>query len=156
VRVPLTPEEIDAFLAQPRLCHFATVDETGRPRVRPLWYLWRDGAFWFTTRLRARHTGRDATSSGVATISIGTDERPYRAVVATGPVEVIGKDEKLLRAICTRYGRREGEAWLAGALKEDDRTVMRMVPERLISWDYGRGDYRRQNRGESMSGPSKG
>src|SRR5206468_1623646 len=98
-RMPLTPEEIDAFLAEPRLCHFATVDGRGRPRVRPLWYLWRDGAFWFTTRLEVRHTGRDIAGGAVATISIASDERPYRAVIASGPVEVVGKDARLLRAI---------------------------------------------------------
>jgi nitroimidazol reductase NimA-like FMN-containing flavoprotein (pyridoxamine 5'-phosphate oxidase superfamily) len=151
--MPLTPEEIDAFLAEPRLCHFATVDGQGRPRVRPLWYLWRDRAFWFTTRLEQRHTGRDVVAAGIASISVGTDERPYRAVVATGPIEVVGKDEALLRAISTRYGRREGEAWLRGALKEPDRTVLKMVPERVLSWNYGRGDYRKQNDGASMRTP---
>jgi PPOX class probable F420-dependent enzyme len=148
--MPLTPEELDAFLNEPRLCHFATVDSKGRPRVRPLWYLWRDGAFWFTTRLEARHTGRDLRHGGRVAVSIASEDRPYRAVVVHGAVEVIGKDEELLRAISTRYGRREGEAWLRRALKEPDRTVLRLVPETLISWDYGKGDYRRQNEGQSM------
>jgi PPOX class probable F420-dependent enzyme len=148
--MPLTPEEIDTFLAEPRLCHFATVDSDGRPRVRPLWYLWRDGAFWFTTRLEARHTGRDVTSSGMATISIASDDRPYRAVIASGRIEVIGQDEDLLRAISTRYGRREGDDWRRRALREPDRTVLKMVPERLLSWHYGRGDYAKQNTGQSM------
>ncbi|HJP65037.1 MAG TPA: pyridoxamine 5'-phosphate oxidase family protein [Actinomycetota bacterium] len=148
--MPLTPEELDAFLGESRLCHFATVDANGRPRVRPLWYPWRDGAFWFTTRLEARHTGRDVGATATATISIATDDRPYRAVVATGRVEVVGKDEDLLRAIATRYGRREGEAWLSRAMNESDRTVLRMVPTTILSWDYGRGDSRRQNAGESM------
>jgi nitroimidazol reductase NimA-like FMN-containing flavoprotein (pyridoxamine 5'-phosphate oxidase superfamily) len=148
--MPMTPEEIDAFLAEPRLCHFATVDSNGEPRARPLWYLWRDGVFWFTTRLEARHTGRDAVSRGIASISIASEERPYRAVVARGPIEVIGKDPVLLETIATRYGEREGRAWLSGALKESDRTVMKMVPSELVSWHYGRGDYTKQNRGQSM------
>jgi nitroimidazol reductase NimA-like FMN-containing flavoprotein (pyridoxamine 5'-phosphate oxidase superfamily) len=148
--MPLTPDELQSFLADPRLCHFATVDGTGRPRVRPIWYLWRDGAFWFTTRLQVRNTGRDVEATGTATISIASDERPYRAVIASGRVEVIGKVEDMLRAISTRYGRREGEAWLAAALKEADRTVLTLVPEWMLSWNYGRGDYRRQNQGASM------
>jgi general stress protein 26 len=148
--MPLTPDEMDAFLTGPHLCHFATVDAAGRPRVRPLWYLWRDGAFWFTTRLEARHTGRDIAGGGVASVSIASEERPYRAVVATGAVEVVGKDRGLLDAISSRYGEREGRAWLAGAMKEPDRTVLKLVPERLTSWDYGKGDYRRMNQGQSM------
>ncbi|MFN2590460.1 MAG: pyridoxamine 5'-phosphate oxidase family protein [Actinomycetota bacterium] len=146
----MTPSEVEEFLAEPRLCHFATVDADGLPRVRPLWFLWRDEAFWFTTRLEARHTGRDVASSGRATISIASDDRPYRAVLAAGVVDTIGKDRALLEAISTRYGRREGLTWLRGAMEEPDRTVLRMAPKRLVSWNYGRGDYRRQNRGDSM------
>jgi nitroimidazol reductase NimA-like FMN-containing flavoprotein (pyridoxamine 5'-phosphate oxidase superfamily) len=152
----MTPEEIEAFLAEPRLCAFATVSPDGTPRVRPLWYLWRDGVFYFTTRMDARYTGRDiAAGSGVA-VSIASEERPYRAVVARGTPEVVGKDEDLLRAISTRYGRREGESWLRGALAERDRVTLKMVPQTLLSWDYGKGDYRRQNRGGSMRSDPQG
>jgi PPOX class probable F420-dependent enzyme len=136
--VKMTPPEIDAFLAGQRLCHFATVDSTGRPRVRPIWYLWRDGAFWFTTRLESRHTGRDLANGGRVAVSVASDDRPYRSVIAHGTVQVVGKDEEMLRAISTRYGRRKGEAWLGEAMTQADRTVLRLDPETLISWDYGR------------------
>ncbi|HXF57913.1 MAG TPA: pyridoxamine 5'-phosphate oxidase family protein, partial [Actinomycetota bacterium] len=46
--MPLTARELEEFLAQPRLAHVATLGPRGL-RVRPLWYLWREGAFWFTT-----------------------------------------------------------------------------------------------------------
>src|SRR6058998_3897312 len=142
----MSPEELEAFLAAPRLCHFATVDLRGRPRVRPLWYLWRDGCFYFTTRLEVRHTGSDVVAGSAVSISIGSEERPYRAVVASGRPKVIGKDEDLLRAISFRYGEREGAAWLRGALRESDRTVLEMVPDSMVTWDYGKGDYQRMSR----------
>jgi general stress protein 26 len=148
--VPLTPQELDRFLHEPRLCHFATIDRRGEPRVRPLWYLWRDGAFWFTTRMEARHTGRDIAEGSTAAVSIASEDRPYQAVIARGRVEVAGKDEDLLRAISTRYGPSEGEAWLRKILQQPDRTVLRLVPETLLSWDYGRDDDLRQDQGESM------
>lgn len=149
--MPLSRAEIDLFLAEVRLCHFATVDDRGRPRVRPLWYLWRDGAFWLTTRLEARHTGRDLGDVAVATLSVASEQKPYRAVIATGTVKVVGKDPDLLRDISSRYGNES--AWLAAALNEPDRTVLELRPKSLISWDYGRGDYGRQNRGISMRTP---
>ena len=147
----MSPEEIDAFLAEPRLCAFATVSPDGSARVRPLWYLWREGVFYFTTRMEVRHTGLDLAAGSSLAVSIASEERPYRAVVAHGTPEVLGKDEDILRAISTRYGRREGESWLRGALQEPDRVALKLVPQRLLSWDYGKGDYRRQNRGESMT-----
>ena len=133
----MSSEELEAFLAEPRLCHFATVDSNDRPRVRPMWFLWRDGVLWFTTRLESRHTGRDLANGGRVAVSIASDERPYRGVVVHGTVEVVGRDGGLLRAISTRYGKRQGEAWVREAMTEPDRTVLRLEPETLISWDYG-------------------
>jgi PPOX class probable F420-dependent enzyme len=146
----MTPKELDAFLAEPRLAHLATIDATGAPRIRPVWFLWRGGALWFTTRLRARHTGRDLDHNPTVAVSIASDDRPYRAVIAHGKPEVVGKDEPLLAAISARYGPAEGRRWLAQALREADRVVLRMVPETLLTWDYGKGDHGRQNRGVSM------
>ena len=63
---------------------------------------------------------------------------------------MVGKDEALLWDISSRYGEREARGWLAGALKEPDRTVLKLAPRTLLSWNYGRGEYRRQNQGQSM------
>jgi nitroimidazol reductase NimA-like FMN-containing flavoprotein (pyridoxamine 5'-phosphate oxidase superfamily) len=136
--MPMTREEIDEFLAPPRLCHFATVDEQGRPRVRPLWYLWREGEFLFTTRLQVRHTGRDLKTHPEVAVSIASEDRPYRAVIAHGRPEVEEKTEELLLALSTRYGDEEGRRWTAKALNEPDRVLLRMVPEILLTWDYRR------------------
>ena len=136
--MPMTPEEIDAFLAEPRLCHFATVDSSGNPRVRPLWFLWRDGAFYLTTRTKARHTGRDLEHSEHVALSIASEDRPYRAVIAHGHIEILGKDEETLRAVAFKYGEESGRRWLNHALQEEDRVAMRLAPETLLTWDYSR------------------
>jgi PPOX class probable F420-dependent enzyme len=136
--MPLTSEEIDRFLAEPHLCHFATVDDQGRPRVRPLWFLWKDGEFLFTTRLERRYTGRDLASSPSVAVSIASEDRPYRAVIAHGRPEVIERSEELLAALCSRYV--DDPAATAHHMNEPDRVLMRMVPETILSWDYGRED----------------
>src|SRR5438552_2896752 len=149
--MPLDPDELDAFLAEVRLAHLATVSADGRPSIRPVWFLWADGAFWMTTRLEARRGGRDiAAGSGVA-LSIASDQRPYRAVLARGRPEVWKDDVPAwLERIAVRYGEREGKAWLPRALAEPDRAALRLVPDLLLTWDYGKGDSRRQNAGASM------
>ena len=43
---------------------------------------------------------------------------------------------------------------LARALQEDDRVVLRMVPDMLVSWDYGKGDSRHQSARRKGSGAS--
>jgi PPOX class probable F420-dependent enzyme len=152
--MPLDPDELDAFLAERRLAHFATVSADGHPSIRPIWFLWAEGAFWFTTRLETRRGGREVTAGSEVAVSIASDERPYRAVVVRGTPEVWSKDVPAwLERIAVRYGEREGKSWLRNALTEPDRAVVRLVPDVLLSWDYGKGDYRNQNAGRSMRTP---
>jgi PPOX class probable F420-dependent enzyme len=149
--VPLLGKELTTFLEEVRLAHFATVGPDGRPRVRPVWFLYEDGALWFTTRLEARRTGADVAAGSSAAVSIASEDRPYRAVIVHGTPEVWGENrEEWLERIATRYGVPEGKRWLAGALKEPDRVVLRLVPDRVLSWDYGSGDYGRMQKGGSL------
>jgi nitroimidazol reductase NimA-like FMN-containing flavoprotein (pyridoxamine 5'-phosphate oxidase superfamily) len=144
--MPLSPAELDEFLAAPRMAHFATVSDDEAPRVRPLWYAYADGAFYFTTRLESRWTGADVTGGSKVAVSIATEERPYRAVVARGTAKVWDEDrESWLERIAIRYGEKEGRAWVRRALEEPDRVVLRMVPDMLVSWDYSKGDVRHQD-----------
>jgi nitroimidazol reductase NimA-like FMN-containing flavoprotein (pyridoxamine 5'-phosphate oxidase superfamily) len=95
--------------------------------------------------------GKTVSENGRVAISIGANERPYRAVVVEGEAKVVEKDKwELLRKISTKYGRGEGESWLEYSKKEPDRVAVVVKPKRLLSWHYGRGDYRKQNEGLSM------
>ncbi len=57
---------------------------------------------------------------------------------------------KWLERISFRYGQDEGREWVAEAVKQPDRVVMVLKPEKILSWHYGRGDSARQDGGESM------
>jgi nitroimidazol reductase NimA-like FMN-containing flavoprotein (pyridoxamine 5'-phosphate oxidase superfamily) len=149
--MPLDPDELEVFLAEPRLAHLASVSAAGRPSIRPVWFLWAEGAFWFTTRLEARRGGREIAAGSEVAVSVASDQRPYRAVLARGTPEEWKDDAPAwLERIAVRYGEREGKSWLARALTEPDRVALRLVPDVLLTWDYGKGDSRRQNAGESM------
>jgi PPOX class probable F420-dependent enzyme len=149
--VPLVDEELAAFLQEAHLAHFATTGPDGMPRVRPVWFCHADGALWFTTRLKARRTGADLADGSLVAVSIASEDRPYRAVIAYGRPEVWEQDtEAWLERIATRYGASEGRRWLAGALKESDRVVLRLVPDKVVAWHYGTGDYGRIQRKESL------
>lgn len=119
--------------------------------MRPVWYLYAERALWFTTRLEARRTGADITAGSPVAVSIASEDRPYRAVVASGTPEVWSDDrDAWLERIATRYGVAEGRRWLSGAVKEPDRVVLRLVPEKVLAWHYGKGDYGRMQRGGSL------
>lgn len=149
--MPLTRPELEAFLKRPLMAHLATSSLAGRPRASPIWYAYQDGCFYFTTRM-GRVKGRHLQRNPRVAISIANDERPYRAVSVFGKAELVKQDrDKWLERISTRYGEREGREWLSGAVKQEDRVVFKVQPERIMSWDYGRDDSERQERGESMT-----
>ena len=149
--MPLTKSQLDTFLNQPRMAHLATASKNGKPRVSPIWYVYENGSFYFTTRLGRVKSNHLRQNPHVA-LSIASDERPYRAVCVFGTAKVIQNDrDKWLERISTRYGEREGREWLGEAVKQKGRVVFKLQPDRIMSWDYGRGDDERQEHGESMA-----
>ena len=148
--MPLTHDEVSELLSQPLLGHIAVVKDGKKPHVTPIWVYYDGGLFYFTTRL-SRLKGKAISKDGSVAISIATNERPYRAVVVEGEAEVVEENKlELLRKISSKYGREEGERWLEYSRKEPDRVAMVVRPRRILSWHYGRGDYRKQNEGASM------
>ncbi len=72
--MPLAGKELEAFLQEAHLAHFATSGPDGKPRVRPIWFCYSDGAFWFTTRLEARRTGADVANGSPVAVSIANED----------------------------------------------------------------------------------
>ncbi len=136
------------------MAHLATASRKGRPRVSPVWYVYEKGVFYFTTR-RGRVKGHHIQSNPYVALSIATDERPYRAVCAFGKAQVLTENrDEWLGKISVRYGEEEGKSWLTQAVRQPDRVVMMLKPDRVLSWDYGRGDNSRQDNGKSMATPT--
>lgn len=150
--MPLSKAELEKFLQEPRIAHLATVSKKGKPRANPIWYAYQNGVFYFTTRLRWLK-GQHIKSNPAIALSIATDVRPYVAVCAFGNAQTLREDrDDWLKKISFRYG--EGREWLAEAVRQPDRVVMFLKPDRVLSWNYGRGDWERQEKGESMATPT--
>ncbi|HUK50748.1 MAG TPA: TIGR03618 family F420-dependent PPOX class oxidoreductase [Terriglobales bacterium] len=149
--MPLTKNEFESFLKKPRLAHLATSSSKGKPRVTPMWFAYDHGIFYFTTRLH-RVKGQHMKRNPFMALSIATDEQPYQAVCAFGKVEIVNESRNdWLKKISFRYGEKEGRAWFESAIKQPDRVVLALKPERILSWHYGRDDSSRQDEGESMA-----
>jgi hypothetical protein len=72
-------------------------------------------------------------------------------VCAFGKAQLVQKDrDKWLERISFRYGEEDGRIWLSEVVKQTGRVVFRLQPDRILSWDYGRDDAERQEKGESM------
>ena len=149
--MPLSKSELEAFLDKPRMGHLATSSRNGKPRVTPIWYIYDNGLFYFTTRL-GRLKGQQIQRNPAVSLSIATDEHPYIAVCAFGKAEIVKEDrDKWMERLATRYKESDVKGYLARSTPQPDRVVIALKPERVLSWHYGRGDSKRQEEGKSMA-----
>src|SRR5881397_1061749 len=87
--IAMTPEEIDAFLAEQRTCRVATVG-AGGPHATPLWYAWLDGALWLTSLSRSQRWKDLLADPRIAVVvDAGDAYDELRGVELRGRVEVV-------------------------------------------------------------------
>lgn len=98
------PVDLDAVLGQPLTARVATCGDHG-PTVRPIWFLWEEGAFWWLTGPWAalpRQIERDPRVALVVdTCDLATGE--VIQVVARGEAEQHPYDVERARRTLTKY-----------------------------------------------------
>jgi PPOX class probable F420-dependent enzyme len=133
----LDPEEMRAFLTETRIfVKVGTVGEDGWPNVNPAWYEYDGKSFWLVTKELAgfcRNMRRDSR----VTLCIDNPEPPYRRVMIRGRAEFPEGDwVELARRMVLRYLGHQGLDYFEATL-ELPRVLVRIVPERISSWNGG-------------------
>lgn len=138
--MPMTQEEIDEFLRAPNIAVVATVDPDGQPHVVPTWYLHEDGEIVFHTGRRSRKY-RNLRQNSRVTLCVDSKTAPYKAVVIYGraSMEVRTDADRTRRMAVAYLGESIGNRY-ADSLRGERLVVVRVRPQRAISWDYARGD----------------
>ncbi len=130
----MKPEVLEQFLQRPIIAVLCTLRRDGRPYQIPVWFFWRDGAFWLTgtyPRVWCRHIFHDPR------VSLCIEEREpatrYVAVDCTAvPVEPKDADIwPVSRLLAEKYVGAAGgdvEAFLAN-MRREPRLLFRLTPE---------------------------
>ena len=139
----LTDTERDAFLAERGvLMRVAVVREDGSPLVTPIWFLYQDGAIYFTPREKSEWFGCLRRDPRVA-LCIDEQPHPYRKVLIEGAAELvhdIGEDDQwrdLYRQIACRYVPEEQANAYVDNTIEQPRGLYRVVlstASKVRSW----------------------
>lgn len=126
--------ELDAFLAEPWLASLACLRENGYPYTVPVWYEWRDGAFWLVPRAGSRWAEYVRLHPQVS-MTISEAAPPFRRVLVEGLAELAPRAPAaaIERRMAQRYLGPHAESYLR---RQSGRAepVFRIVPEKLTSW----------------------
>ena len=135
-----TDDQINAFIAQARIpLRLAVLDGTGCPIVLSLWFLQEDGAFWCATKADAQVI-RYLTARPRCGFEIAGDTPPYRGVRGKGTATLHPeRGAEILERLLDRYAILPGSRLASMLLaKADQEVAIRIVPQRLSSWDFSR------------------
>ena len=132
--------EIEALLALDVPARLATLDRDGFPHVTPLWFVWKDGAFFMTSIAdrphlrRLSHNPRAGVCIDVEDPERADGQRPNRQVRAIGDAELFrDRDAQWTNRITQKYVRGSAAAEMIATRAADDRLVICLRPARVIA-----------------------
>jgi len=116
-----------------------TIGVDGSPSPTPIWYLYRDGLFFFRTAsnaIKTQNVRRDARVS----ICVQDEHPPYRAVIAHGTAEVIESLDWLTREMPRHYlgavGAMGYRAAARAQVEQGSEVTLLVRPERNTTFDF--------------------
>ena len=131
----MTPEQIDAYLNEPRIADLATINPDGSPHIAPVWYRY-DGA---VVKVFTQHTAvklRNIRHDPRVALSIATQSEPYGYVIVSGAAAI--SDEGIpdeVRQMAIHYkGEAEGEAYIREALAQFTFRLITITPTKMSGW----------------------
>lgn len=133
------PFDIDVFLARPLVARVAAAG----PSVRPVWFLWENGAFWWITGAYAHLPKILSSDPRVALVVDSCDLHTgeVRQVTARGDGVVVPFDRERARRKLVRYLGPQEDQWdprfSVDYLSDPDQDtrLVRVAPTRLAATD---------------------
>lgn len=134
----MTRDERDAFLRDVHVAVLA-VDEPGRaPLAMPIWYLVDDAGDVLLSMTGSSLKARLLTDAGRATITVQTEEAPYRYVSIEGPATIGPLDHDPLELAVRYLGPELGRWYVDHNPPTDDTVTVRIRPQRWRTYDFGK------------------
>jgi Pyridoxamine 5'-phosphate oxidase len=140
--IAMSPEELDAFLAEQRTCRVATTGPDG-PHVAPVWFVWDGQALWIYSLTRSQ---RWANVSRDPRVAVGGEDGHHhhelRGVEIEGEATVVGPVPRTAeqpqppelaepeRRMAVKYN---GQPEM---IHDGRHAWLRIIPLKLVSWDF--------------------
>jgi nitroimidazol reductase NimA-like FMN-containing flavoprotein (pyridoxamine 5'-phosphate oxidase superfamily) len=145
---PLSKDEREAFLAEPRIGVVSVASDDGRPPLAaPIWYSYEPGGeltFFTGTMGRKARKIELIRKAGAITFVVQHDKFPYRYVTVEGPVVSIDKppaSEQMLRIVRRYIPEDQAQGFVENEIgrpaAESELVLITVRPERWTSFDFG-------------------
>jgi PPOX class probable F420-dependent enzyme len=137
-QIQLSPEEQAAFFREQHKAALATVDQDGFPHVVGMNYVAKDGAFYMTSYGKAQKVVNIRRNPRVGLmVESGGSYSELRGVMVRGRCEIIEGPEAV-QGVFAAMAERDGARTPAvgAAQSAPKRVVLKVVPEKVVSWDH--------------------
>ncbi|AYF75155.1 PPOX class F420-dependent oxidoreductase [Nocardia yunnanensis] len=140
-QIVMSDAEIVDFIERSRIATMATLGASGAPHLVAMWYAVIDGEIWFETKAKAQKTVNLRRDPRITVmLEAGDTYDQLRGISLEGHAEIVEDPEALFRvgiSVWERYtGPYSAEAKPFVEAMLNKRVAVRVVPERVRSWDH--------------------
>jgi PPOX class probable F420-dependent enzyme len=137
------PDELERFVAAPRIAVLAYVKRDGTPTQVPIWYAYENGTLLMVTSATLPKAKALARNPQVS-VTIQDEMPPYRAVIIQGHVTMQstpvrgGTSSRLATRYFGKLGGREYERMTVDEYTKTGLVLMTLTPQRVRGFDNTR------------------
>ena len=139
---PMTDEEMNEFLAEPRNCILGTTNKDGSSQLTPIGFLWDGEAFYMIAGRDRYWVRRNVLRDPRMSLVVDQGDE-YRSVVVRGKAEILDEDtDEMTRRILIKYfGEETGSSYFdkVQEKKDENRIIVVLKPERIQTWQRDDG-----------------
>ena len=145
-KIRMSEAELDELFAECRSLQVATIGKDGAPHLTTLWYSRHEGKILFETYGKSQKVLNMQRDPRVALLcEAGTGYAELRGVSVQGRAELIEDNPErtaLMRELIDHHFPGQDDAALDAMADQmaRKRIVVRVVPEKLMSWDHRKLD----------------
>ena len=131
----LSQQEISDIHSERHVADLATVRPDGRPHLAPIWYMEEGGKVFMIANADSVKF-RNVRHNPKVSMSIATDQRPYKYVVLEGEGRITDDNlDQVVERICVRYdGPERGRAYARELREAGGQQVLEVQIQRVLSW----------------------
>jgi hypothetical protein len=138
---PLTLEETESFLRQPRIARLGTINEDGTIHLAPIFFKYEDGEIILGTQEVSRRV-RNIQRNPNVTLLVDENVPTLQAVLIYGKAKLEYDDVVQKRiTIFEQYNTPSDQARekAEGLCNKWKSVIIRIKPVRIVSFDYAKG-----------------